>query len=83
VKKILHSVLDLAPIRKGGDAALAFRNTRSDGIPSLLETLIGQRPEFWRNVNGGIVSSASIHVPSQTRYDEFLFCPGVNVNCCK
>jgi luciferase family oxidoreductase group 1 len=27
VKKILYSVLDLAPIRQGGDAALAFRNT--------------------------------------------------------
>jgi luciferase family oxidoreductase group 1 len=27
VKTILHSILDLAPIRQGGDAALAFRNT--------------------------------------------------------
>ena len=26
VKTILHSILDLAPIRQGGDAALAFRN---------------------------------------------------------
>ncbi len=27
MKTILHSILDLAPIRQGGDAALAFRNT--------------------------------------------------------
>jgi luciferase family oxidoreductase group 1 len=27
VKTILHSILDLAPIRQGGDAALAFRHT--------------------------------------------------------
>jgi pyruvate-formate lyase-activating enzyme len=27
VKRILYSILDLAPIRQGGDAAMAFRNT--------------------------------------------------------
>jgi len=37
VKKILHSILDLAPIRQGGGAAPTFRNTLD----------IAKRAELW------------------------------------